>query len=75
MPAVFFITHPDVLIDPNAPVPEWPLNERGRARMRVISALLVTQPAAAPRHSATEMSLWVLRTAYLELPTGRSGGK
>jgi broad specificity phosphatase PhoE len=29
-----FITHPDVLVDPVVPVPQWPLSERGRARMR-----------------------------------------
>src|SRR3954470_9876943 len=34
---VFFITHPDVAIDPNVPVPDWPLNARGRARMRATS--------------------------------------
>ena len=33
MPVVFFITHPDVVIKPSVPVPDWPLNERGRARM------------------------------------------
>jgi len=32
--AVFFITHPDVAIDRSVPVPDWPLNERGRARLR-----------------------------------------
>jgi broad specificity phosphatase PhoE len=37
LPAVFFITHPDVRIDPGVPVPEWPLNERGRARMRAMT--------------------------------------
>lgn len=37
MPTVFFITHPDVQIDPDVPVPEWPLNERGRARMRAMA--------------------------------------
>jgi len=36
MPSVFFITHPDVAIDPGVPVPDWPLNERGRARMRAM---------------------------------------
>jgi broad specificity phosphatase PhoE len=36
-----FITHPDVLIDPDVPVPLWPLSERGRARMR---AGLMLQP-------------------------------
>jgi broad specificity phosphatase PhoE len=38
MATVFFITHPDVQIDPSVPVPEWPLNERGRARMRALAA-------------------------------------
>ena len=33
METVFYITHPDVLIDPAVAVPEWPLNARGRARM------------------------------------------
>jgi broad specificity phosphatase PhoE len=36
MPAIFFITHPDVAIDPSVPVPDWPLNERGRRRMRAV---------------------------------------
>ena len=38
MPTVFFITHPDVAIDPSVPVPEWPLNEHGQARMRAMIA-------------------------------------
>src|SRR5208283_2056707 len=38
MPTVFFITHPDVAIDPSVPVPDWPLNERGRARLRATAA-------------------------------------
>jgi broad specificity phosphatase PhoE len=38
LPAVFFITHPDVAIDPKVPVPDWPLNERGRARVRAMVA-------------------------------------
>lgn len=29
-----FITHPDVLISADVPVPQWPLSERGRERMR-----------------------------------------
>src|ERR1700719_3614095 len=36
VPTVFFITHPDVAIDPSVPVPEWPLNEHGQARMRAM---------------------------------------
>ena len=38
MPTVFFITHPDVTVDPRVPVPDWPLNERGRARMYAMTA-------------------------------------
>jgi broad specificity phosphatase PhoE len=30
---LYFITHPDVLIDPAVPVPDWPLSPRGRERM------------------------------------------
>jgi broad specificity phosphatase PhoE len=35
---IFFITHSDVAIDPGLPIPDWPLNERGRARMRALAA-------------------------------------
>jgi broad specificity phosphatase PhoE len=35
---VYFITHPDVGIDPAVPIPDWPLNERGRARMSALLA-------------------------------------
>jgi broad specificity phosphatase PhoE len=38
VPTVFFITHPDVAIDPSVPIPDWPLNERGRARMCAMAA-------------------------------------
>jgi broad specificity phosphatase PhoE len=33
MSTVYFITHPDVVIDPAVPVPRWPLSQRGRERM------------------------------------------
>jgi broad specificity phosphatase PhoE len=36
VPTVFFITHPDVAIDATIPVVDWPLNDRGRERMRAI---------------------------------------
>ena len=29
----YFITHPDVVIDPDVPVPRWPLSALGRERM------------------------------------------
>jgi broad specificity phosphatase PhoE len=36
---VYFITHPNVVIDPAVPVPDWPLSPRGRERM--VRALLL----------------------------------
>lgn len=36
---VYFVTHPDVLIDPAVPVPEWPLSPRGHERMAYALAL------------------------------------
>jgi broad specificity phosphatase PhoE len=33
MTTVYFITRPDVQIDPAVPVTEWPLSPRGRERM------------------------------------------
>lgn len=36
---VYFVTYPDVLIDPAVPVPDWPLSPRGRERMAHVLAL------------------------------------
>ncbi len=33
MTRAWYVTHPDVLVDPDVPVPRWPLSERGRTRM------------------------------------------
>ena len=35
---VYFITHPDVVIDPAVQVPDWPLSARGMARMAAAMA-------------------------------------
>ena len=37
MADILFITHPEVVIDPAVPVPEWPLSPVGRARMERFS--------------------------------------
>jgi broad specificity phosphatase PhoE len=34
--SIYFITHPDVVIDPTLPVPQWPLSTRGRSRMQCL---------------------------------------
>lgn len=33
MPTLHFITHPEVVIDPSVPVPDWPLSSEGVRRM------------------------------------------
>lgn len=33
MARILFITHPEVVIDPAVPVPDWPLSDKGIARM------------------------------------------
>lgn len=38
MATVFFVTHPEVKVDPAVPVPHWGLSDAGRARMRVFAA-------------------------------------
>ncbi len=40
MASLIFITHPEVVIDPDQPIPEWPLNAIGRARMERFVDLL-----------------------------------
>ncbi len=35
MTAIHFITHPEVMIDPAVPVPDWPLSAAGLRRMRL----------------------------------------
>lgn len=38
MSTLHFITHPEVVIDPSVPVPDWPLSPEGARRMRLASA-------------------------------------
>ncbi len=38
MQLVYFITHPEVVIDPDIPVPQWPLSKKGRERMQLLVA-------------------------------------
>jgi broad specificity phosphatase PhoE len=40
MSRLLFVTHPEVVIDPSVPVPDWPLSEIGRARMAAFAEKL-----------------------------------
>ena len=47
MASLIFITHPEVLIDPGQPIPEWPLNAVGRRRMEHFAGLLANRDVSA----------------------------
>lgn len=38
MSTIYFITHPEVVVDANRPVPHWHLSDKGIERMRVFAA-------------------------------------
>jgi hypothetical protein len=86
---VYFITHPDVLIDPSVPVPEWPLSPRGRDRMvlalaRPCCSLLILKKAseagsAQPTPSGGSLVLFkrclpLRRATAATLPSSRMAG-
>jgi broad specificity phosphatase PhoE len=47
MASLIFITHPEVVIDPGQPIPDWPLNLIGRARMERFVDLLAGRDVTA----------------------------
>lgn len=52
MASLIFVTHPEVVIDPAVPVPDWPLNAIGRARMDAFAARLPGRGVTAVYASA-----------------------
>jgi broad specificity phosphatase PhoE len=69
----FFVTHPDVAIDPTVPVPQWPLSERGAARMRVAAsrpwASLVRRIVASRERKAIDAAEILATALGLEFTT------
>jgi broad specificity phosphatase PhoE len=53
MASLIFITHPEVVIDPDQPITDWPLNAIGRARMERFVELLADRSITAV-HASTE---------------------
>lgn len=47
MASIIFVTHPEVVIDPRVPVPEWPLNATGRERMERFAETLAGKNVSA----------------------------
>jgi broad specificity phosphatase PhoE len=57
MARIIFVTHPDVVINPAVPVPQWPLSELGRARMATFAEKLAGAGLAAVWTSAERKAL------------------
>lgn len=68
MPTVYFITHPEVTVDPATPVPQWGLSEAGRQRMQAF----VDGPAL-PRLAAVYCSEERKAVEAARLLAGREG--
>jgi broad specificity phosphatase PhoE len=75
MSTVYFITHPDVVIDPATPVAQWPLSQRGRMRMlKILENLRISRVGAI--YCSTEQKAMdgaaiiseVLRIPYTTIP-------
>jgi len=47
MARLIFLTHPEVVIDPAVPVPEWPLSAIGRRRMAWFGEVMAGRPVSA----------------------------
>jgi broad specificity phosphatase PhoE len=76
---VYFITHPEVRIDPERPVPEWSLSERGLMRMHAALSLPwasdLTAVYASEEKKAIEGAEVLARTLNLRVQTRAALGE
>ncbi|MFO1150751.1 MAG: histidine phosphatase family protein [Alsobacter sp.] len=72
MPTVFFVTHPEVAVDPSVPVPRWGLSPRGRERMAAYARTPEVARLASVWSSAETKA--VEAAAILADPLGLSPG-
>jgi broad specificity phosphatase PhoE len=76
MSVVFFISHPEVIVDATVPVPRWHLSDRGIHRMRTFAASSDLQNLAAvwASHETKAIEAAGLLAAAFGLPVGVHGG-
>lgn len=67
-----FISHPEVIVDPDVPVPRWRLSDRGIQRMRAFAAAPEVQSLTAvwASHETKAIEAAGLLTGYSGLPVG-----
>ena len=71
MPRIYFLTHPQVVIDPAVPVPRWPLSEVGRRRAHLFADSLVDGAVTAVWSSSERKA----SCSWGEKPTAISNAK
>jgi broad specificity phosphatase PhoE len=73
---VLFITHPEVIVDPATPVPEWSLSSNGRAKMEAFSAsnIVANVKAIWASNETKAREAANVLGARLELPVHNEGG-
>ncbi|UQX87711.1 phosphoglycerate mutase family protein [Jatrophihabitans telluris] len=66
---VYFLTHPEVGLDPELPVPEWGLTERGRERAGLVAGSLsgVGRLVSSPEVKAEQAARIIGRSLRLEV--------
>jgi broad specificity phosphatase PhoE len=76
MSVVFFISHPEVIVDAAVPVPRWHLSDRGIHRMRTFAASSHIRNLAAvwASHETKAIEAAGLLAAAFGLPVGVHGG-
>lgn len=57
MGRLIFVTHPEVVIDPATPVPDWPLSDTGRERMEAFAGKLAQSNVDRVWSSAEQKAL------------------
>ena len=57
MSRIVFVTHPEVVIDPKVPIPEWPLSAVGRSRMERFAEALAERGVSAVWSSNEQKAL------------------
>jgi broad specificity phosphatase PhoE len=57
MASIIFLTHPEVVIDPAVPIPQWPLNAVGRERAERFAEMLVGRGVTAVYASTEQKAM------------------
>ena len=71
MTGLRYVSHPEVVVDPEVPVPRWPLDEVGRARAEALAATTwasgLRRVISSPETKAVETAGMLAEAAGVEV--------